>query len=658
MSIITKVIGENDNSDEYLAAVRFEEIIRNTAPSTAMGEIIIYPKAELYGQETKDVDIIVIGHMTNALFTAEFDHGNDAGISEDQVFFESFCTTIEVKSHSVNGVKREGTNWYVKYGLKWHNASDQSFKQKNSAMNYFMYHLGNSPYITNVIWFTEITRNELSSFNKFGGKEMLSNVLTSDCQFADFLRLLSLQRKPWQRNGRYYFECGFGGNDADYYKRPLDFFAKAKEGMGELTRKKIEQITQKNIEEQELDVVDNKMLLLRGRAGTGKTVGLLRLAIKLSDERDSRVQILTYNKALVADIRRLFALADVPDMFDWKCVGANTMHSYFYGVVKSCLYSDGLDGNDFLDNYGAYLREMIDFLKSDPDAKEMVRDMCQENAKLNWDYILIDEAQDWTKDEQDLIVLLHGKDHVIVADGGLQFVRNIDVCDWSLIPDRQNIKLKYCLRQKENIVKFINHYVQAIDASFNRIQTNNSMPGGNVIVVKSKDRLMETIKRERKKMIKAENVAYDMLFLAPPSMVEHDDGIKTFMYKTEYERNGILLWDGTTDDNRTEYAIDLEESRVIQYDSSRGLEGWTVCCLGFDSFLKYKEDIYKASDEGSSLLLESPEDIKKKYMLNWAMMPMTRAIDTLIIALEDENSSFSKMIIEMANEYTDYIELI
>ena len=656
MSIITKVIGEDDNSDEYLAAKRFEDIIQNSTPATAMGEIVIYPKAELYGQETKDVDIIVIGHLSNALFDAEFDHGD--GFREEQVFFESFCTTIEVKSHSVKGVKREGTNWYVKYGKRWHNASDQSFKQKNSAMNFFKYHLTDSPYITNIIWFTEITHNELSGFNKFGGKEMLSNVLSSDCQFVDFVRLLVLQRRPWNRNGRYFFECGFGGNDADYYKKPLDFFAKAKEGMGELTRKKIEQITKANIDEQELDIADEKMLLLRGRAGTGKTVGLLRLAIKLSDERDARVQILTYNRALVADIRRLFALADVPDMFDWKCVGANTMHSYFYGIVNACLYSDRLDGKDFLDNYSSYLREMIDFLKSDQDAREMIKDICQENAKLNWDYVFIDEAQDWSKDEQDLIVLLHGKDHVIVADGGLQFVRDIDVCDWSLISDRRNVKLKYCLRQKENIVKFINHYVQKIDPFANRIQTNNSMLGGNVIVVKNRDRLMEIIKRERKKMIKAENVAYDMLFLVPPDMVDHNDGVKTFKYKSVFEQNGVLLWDGTTDDNRIEYAVDLEESRVLQYDSSRGLEGWTVCCLGFDSFLDYKEKLFLPSDKVDSLLLESPEEKKKRYMLNWALMPMTRAIDTLLISLDDENSVFSKMIIEMSEEYVDYVEII
>lgn len=657
MSIITKVVGENDNSDEYLAALRFQEIIKKTTSEKTLGEIVIYPKASLYGQETKDVDIMVIGHLQNAPFYAEFDHGA-TGISEDQVFFESFCTTIEVKSHSLSGIKREGTNWYVKYNEKWHNASDQSFKQKNATMNFFNYHLGNSPFITNIIWFTEITREELQSFNKFGQKEMLSNVLSSDCEFGDFVRLIALQRKPWLRNDRYYLECGFGGNDADYYKKPLDFLSKAKEGMGELTRRKIEQITQSNVKEQFTDIAENKMILLRGRAGTGKTIALLRMAIELADQKDSRVLILTYNRALVSDLRRLFALADIPDMFDWKCVGVNTMHSYFFGVINGCLYDNKLDGVGFLRDYDKYLLEMIEFIRTDDCAKEVIRDICEDNPKLNWDYVLIDEAQDWSKLEQDLIILLYEKSRVVVADGGLQFVRNIDVCDWSLISDRQNIKLKYSLRQKDNLVKFLNHYIMTTDPANNRIPTKESLLGGNVIVVKDRMLLMDVLKRERKKMIKAGNVAYDMLFLVPPQLVNHEGNEKYFVEKNEFERHGILLWDGTTDDNRLEYAVDPEESRVLQYDSARGLEGWTVCCLGFDSFMKYKASVYQPIGGTDSLLLESPQDRKNRYLLNWALMPMTRAIDTLIISIDDVEDDFSKIIIGIAKEHPDYVEIV
>lgn len=70
-----------------------------------------------------------------------------------------------------------------------------------------------------------------------------------------------------------------------------------------------------------------KQIIYRGRAGTGKTVGLIRTAIHLVDEGQARVLMLTYNKALVSDIRRLFALAELPDMFEANCLHINTMHS-------------------------------------------------------------------------------------------------------------------------------------------------------------------------------------------------------------------------------------------------------------------------------------------------------------------------------------------
>lgn len=65
MAVITRVIGDNDGSDEYAAAERLKHIIVNTIPSTAMGEIVLFPNATLYGQAVKDVDIMMIGSLKN-----------------------------------------------------------------------------------------------------------------------------------------------------------------------------------------------------------------------------------------------------------------------------------------------------------------------------------------------------------------------------------------------------------------------------------------------------------------------------------------------------------------------------------------------------------------------------------------------------------------
>src|SRR5438270_300866 len=54
-----------------------------------------------------------------------------------------------------------------------------------------------------------------------------------------------------------------------------------------------------------------KLIIFRGQGGTGKTMLLLQLAWKLYQDLGARVLILTYNKALLADIRRLLTLIGI-----------------------------------------------------------------------------------------------------------------------------------------------------------------------------------------------------------------------------------------------------------------------------------------------------------------------------------------------------------
>lgn len=655
MSVIVKIIGENDHSDEYIAAERLKKIINDTVPITAIGEIILFPSATLYGQAVKDVDLMMIGSIKNYSVQARFNHNDN--FEEEEVFVESFCTTIEVKSHSASGISREGTNWRVKYPEGWHNVTRQSNDQKTAAFNYFKNSFGDSPFITNLIWFTEATEMELTTIGNVNGKKMLSNALPDYFDFSLVGKLLVLQRTPRIKDNRYRFECGFFGQDPSVYGKALGFFAKAKEGMGELTRKKIEQITHEELDVNMPSFEAGKMSIFRGRAGAGKTIDLIKLAIKIVDEKSKRVQILTYNRALVSDIRRLFTLAEIPDMFEEKCVSVNTMQSYFFGLINGCLYDGTLSDEKFLENYNQYLGEMIDFIKSDDDAKNIIKELCEDNPKLNWDYIFIDEAQDWSSKERDIILLLFDKEKVVVADGGLQFVRMIEPCDWTVVNGRENIKLKYCLRQKRNLIKFINQYACMYTTDYNKIIPSDKMAGGKIIVIKDKTQFFDVAKKELKNIKKSENAPYDMLFLTPSTLVNHD-GERCFSMIKDFDRRGILLWDGTNENTRLEFAMDMEQARVLQYESARGLEGWSVCCIDFDEFLRIKMQQYVPTNDSNALFLESAEDKKMKYLLNWALIPFTRAIDTLIISLSDCESSEAKKIIELAEKNPDYVEII
>ena len=655
MAVIVTITGENDQSDEYLAAKSIEEMIKKSIPQTAMGEIVLCPKTTLFGQSVKDVDILMLGTLHNYSAKVEFLDKN-GNVLNEVVYLEEFCTTIEVKSHSITGVRRRGTNIEVKYPTGWHSATEQSNQQKNSTINYFKSVLGESPFITNVIYFTEINENELSGLLSNAGKVIRSNALPCEFSFDKITQLLAYQREPRLWNKCYHINAGLFGKDPNLFAQSLKFFTKVKSEKGELTRKRIEQISSAEMQESEGKIKNNELNIFRGKAGTGKTICLLKTAVRMVDENDSRVLLLTYNRALVSDIRRLLALADLPDMFNYKCVSINTMQSYFYGLINGCLYNGTLSGEDFLKEYEEKLEEMINFLKSDETAKTIVKELCAEKPSLNWEYAFIDEAQDWSSQERDLILELFPSDRIMVADGGMQFVRKIEPCDWNIVPERNSIKLKTSLRQKRNVVKFINAYVHMKYGVSEQIKCSNEMYGGRVIITCDKY-VLDVSKKELNLLKEEGNISYDYLFLTPSTLVGHKGDESFFKNKKDFEKAGILLWDGTSSNTRLEYPIDLDVSRVLQYESARGLEGWTVCCMGFDAFISSKESQYDPNQRSDLLLLESAEEKKKKYMLNWTLIPMTRAIDTLILSVSSFETEEGKLLMQLSKEYPDYIRL-
>lgn len=651
MSVNVMVCGADQTTDEYIAALKLKRIILDSLPWDAIGEIVLFASATLMGQAVKDIDILMIGEVKNYSVDAEFCTEAN-GCVKEKVVISSFCTTIEVKGHDISGILVNGTDFYVKYGAKTHCVTDQSNKQKIAAKNFFERTLMDSPFVTNVIWFTQTTPGDIKKLLANNGRTMPSNVLGRDFDFKELVQLLIWQKPPYKKWDTYIFDSNHNSNSLQTIKNAMSLFSKTKAHMGEMTRRRIEQLTNKAFQADALIDAQGKVSIYRGRAGTGKTVGLLQTAIHLVDEKQARVLMLTYNKALVSDIRRLLALAELPDMFEENCLHINTMHSYFFQLTNTVLYNGRMRGNKFLEKYDSILKELLSFM-NDNDTVEMVKEICASDSILDWDYVLIDEAQDWSNLERDIILKLFDKGKIIVADGGQQFVRRINVCDWSVIRDRNNIKLKYCLRQKENLVAFVNAYSQKLDILGSKILTKNNAPGGKVIIT-TDDKIFSVHHQEMQRLSDAGNIAYDMLYLVPHELVKRNYGDSSFALKTKFEQNGIFIWDGTSSDNRENYSIDAEEMRLLQYDSARGLEGWTVVCMDFDVFLKEKSAEYQ-DDSVDALMLESQEERKQKYLYNWAMIPLTRAIDTIIITIKDQTSETARLLKRISEEHPDFV---
>jgi hypothetical protein len=157
-----------------------------------------------------------------------------------------------------------------------------------------------------------------------------------------------------------------------------------------------------------------------------------------------------------------------------------------------------------------------------------------------------------------------------------------------------------------------------------------------------------------------------MLFLVPPKLVNRKeiknkygekDEARNFKLTQEFKDMGISIWDGTNTDLRTQYPVDLEQHRLLQYESCRGLEGWTVVCLELDEFVRYKKETFEEEDTGE-LALKTFEQKRDDFVNLWTLIPLTRAIDTLIITVHNKESDLYKILRNIYKNNPDIIEWI
>ena len=103
---------------------------------------------------------------------------------------------------------------------------------------------------------------------------------------------------------------------------------------------------------------------------------------------------------------------------------------------------------------------------------------------------------------------------------------------------------------------------------------------------------------------------------------------------------GYSVWDGVDPDTRHSFPKNIEQLRVVQYESCRGLEGWTVVNLSFDEFYNVKRnrnymsesdmELSKYSDGGTLDWQATDDEILQKFhkiLENFDKKPKTRNND-------------------------------
>lgn len=614
------VVGK-DGTPEHEAADRIAMLARRAWPwldDDQSSFLLVVPSVQCHGQLPRDIDVVVIGYFAEGKEKYFMPSGpltvvNGSIESPRRVRVDSVCLVVEVKDHDPSRVQFIGPKVEVLYDAGWHNATEQSIRQLYSFKNYLEARRSRTvPRITNLIWLRNLLPHQIPSppHNILHGNLTWNGLLNQAASTSQIIKVgkdeyvLSALNKSGYESGPRVF-----GDVVDAVSLKLEPSA--------LDRMKMDAMSRESLDKETYALAGSKLLLFKGHGGTGKTMLLLQVANKACGEGRSTI-LLTYNKALVADIRRTMALAGISDEFGSGSIQAMTVHSFFYRLLKDNGILIG-DEEDFLEEYLPYL--------------EQLAEISQEGGITHreWDLILIDEAQDWPDIERQLLVESFGPERLVVADGRQQLVRGQSPCNWKKGIDEgsyQEILLSRGFRMKRNIAAFTNKVAQAMGLGDWHVDEQGEAYGGSVIVVEGSypnaSGLHASILEGAES---AGNSPVDILACVPP------------LYGTGgFERLGQEIWDGTSSVIRGSYPTSLRQLRVVQYESCRGLEGWVAINLGFDAFIKEKMDGWEAQTRDGPGDFSDDTTAARRFAARWAMIALTRAIDTIVIELSKEGS--------------------
>jgi hypothetical protein len=625
---------ESSHKAEYKAAQKLHQRILEACPSiehSGKTNVKLIPNVQCYGQNPQDIDLVMM----------YFNEGNGLTGAE-AVFDEGFCATIEIKGHSSSAVKFQGGSVHVLYNGKWHEVSSQSESQKYSLKNFLEARsIGgrNIPRIINILWLTDVPTSELPPEPH--------NIIGSDVTW-DIIKKKAEQLVSGasRKHGSFHDKMSFN-KTAEALDQRL--------APTRIDRKRIERITQHKIQDQKYyDKLGEQLLTFSGRGGTGKTARLLFIAHHLYNTQGARVLILTYNNALVADLRRLLSLMQIPDCVAEGSVSVQTIYSFFSRWLSGMqILSKDDDYNDprpYMATFTKYIDEGV-VTQDDINQVRAVR-----SRYLAWDYVLIDEAQDCLSEERDLLFRLYGHKKCVVSDGMDQMIRSGQSIDWrESIPtgEQQKVSLRRSLRMKSSLCKFVMTFADDLGFIDYGLEPQDDVHGGKIIVLfgtyYTKD-LHDALVKQNKQ---DGNDNIDILFCVPPNFVKKYENKNSSVIAKKLQDWSYGSWDGVSELTRRTFPTNADECRIVQYDSCRGLEGWVVVNLALDQFYDYKKSTFDKERFQDQLV--SFEDAMQDYLRRWLMIPMTRAVDTLVIHISNKEHPVAGI---LKNIHTSYPGLV
>ncbi len=395
----------------------------------------------------------------------------------------------------------------------------------------------------------------------------------------------------------------------------------------------------------------NAMIRLAGHGGSGKTTALVLLATRLATQYRARVIVLTFHHALRGDIRHVFEGMPEAEGLLGETIHVETATSFLLALVSAAggTVPANADGSIDYERTDATFREVADALgphaAHGADAGDDV--VGEDRARFDWDHVLIDEAQDWTDAERDLLVAVYGTRRIVLADGLVQLIRRHTSCDWMRgVAKRERVvrHLGESLRMQHTVALFANAAAQTMGFANWSVEPRRDLVGGRVIVLEGQlDDAPALVRAVGSVAALGKADPVDNLICVPHSEIVHSPGGgRHARLAAELREGGRAVWDACDPLTRTSGPDGSAAWRIVQYDSCRGLEGWATLLVALDDL--YANRIKHPSVGAAEKTTVDPEIVARR----WLLIPLTRAVHLLVVHVRDPRSPVAAMLREAA----------
>ena len=558
-------------------------------------------------QDREQIDLIVLLALDN----------NDYKNSEYRVFI------IEVKNHNDYIETNEGV--MVRYEkdskITLHNASKQCKEGTEAFLNFIKinkYSYDNKiEKIAGILWFpkcnkkcnekltsiylyhkmrTPIVKDILNSFQD------IQNVKFEKAFFEQYINFSQTLNKNSQSyiNNMTKRRCAAMFN-SNYYKDFNDFESKTP-----------------------------KRLTIKGAPGTGKTYLLLGLAMNALEKNEKPALILSYHNVLVAYINNIINNFNM----GWERsvkreVMATTLIKWYWTMVRDLSPSITSIKSTNFQFWREKILPAVTKIFESPLELSKYTDLLKERYSM----ILIDEAQDCSREEQQFIEKLceHFPIAISLSTSQKSRVQNehINPSDWSNFRRVNDPILKKIMRSKTNISKFLFLFKDLYLHTEEEFEINTTQDEGNqIILCGSSNENPDILSGIEEQINKAQSIikSYNNsisnqcdsrdILICIPSKQPFD---KMFCENGNLSKHCYFM---NTKELKKKYPVNSTLYRVMHYNSCRGSEGWVVILCGID--LYYQELMYHYNNN-------------EKIVLEQILIAISRPIDTLIIHFCDTN---------------------